>query len=430
MRPLPATQPVSTAVAPATATAAAARFACFDGLRAMAALMVIGVHTAFVSGFTIRSGLGRYTARMDAGVEVFFVISGFLLYRRFAVAHLKGAQPPGTVEFWKRRLRRIIPAYWLAFLFISYVMGADTVRHSWEAPLVYLGFAQIYFPHYILTGITQAWSLCTEMTFYLFVPLYAATLGRKPRGQSTQVRLEAIGVATLLLSGFAYRVAIHSIHAPIAATMPNWLPGYVDQFGIGMGLAVASAWVEVTATRPRWLWHPYMPWVAWTLAGACFLAVGNLGLPLSPLGNGSEAASLAKQALYGAFGFFVVVPAVFGRSEEGPIRRLLRARVIVAVGVVSYGVYLWHQAWLTKVLSWSNARIFHISLPLLAASVTGLALVSAAASYLIVEKPILQKGWPLVGSRILMIGRAARIPNFVASPADESARATGFGRDA
>src|SRR6516165_736286 len=68
-----------------------AHFPCFDGLRAIAALTVLGVHTTFVSGFTTsHPGWGRYTSRLEIGVEVFFVISGFLLYRPFATAHFGG----------------------------------------------------------------------------------------------------------------------------------------------------------------------------------------------------------------------------------------------------------------------------------------------------------------------------------------------------
>ncbi|MGC8513407.1 MAG: acyltransferase family protein [Acidimicrobiales bacterium] len=386
-----------TAQTPTAQTPSANRFACFDGLRALAALMVVGVHTAFVSGFTVHDTLGRYTARLDAGVEVFFVISGFLLYRRFALAHLTGRPSPGLVEFWKRRLARIIPAYWGAFIVISYLMRADNVRHSWEAPLVYLGFAQIYFPHYILTGITQAWSLCTEMSFYLFLPLYAAALGRKVRTGRAQLGVEVAGIVALIGVCVAYRVLVSTIHSPLAATMPNWLPGYIGQFALGMALAVASAWLEVSGTRPFWLWHPLMPWAAWGLAGACYVAVGNLGLPLSPLGTGDLAAGLAKEALYGAFGFFVVVPAVFGPPHAGPIRALLTTRVMVSVGVVSYGLYLWHQTWVSMVMSWSGAGLFTFPWPLLFVSATALGLASAAISYFSLEKPAIERRWPTSG---------------------------------
>jgi peptidoglycan/LPS O-acetylase OafA/YrhL len=234
-------------------------------------------------------------------------------------------------------------------------------------------------------------------------------------------------IAALMAICFAYRIAISMIHTPLAATMTNWLPGYIGQFALGMALAVASAYIEVTATKPGWLWHPGLAWVSWGFAAACFIAVGNLGLPVSALGNGTEAASLAKQALYGAFGFFIVVPGVFGPARSGAIRALLSARVVAAVGVVSYGVYLWHQAWVEMILSWSNSRLFAISFPFLALSVTALALASAALSYVVAEHPILHGRWPLVGSWGLVQGGLARFSNPVASSPGRSVGASRIG---
>ena len=135
-------------------------FPCFDGLRAIAAITVVAVHTAFVSGFTTSSPEGIYTARLEIGVTVFFLISGFLLYRPFAASHIAGRAAPATGHFWVRRFLRIVPAYWLAFTVVSYVMKGDVhLLHGWSNDLIYYGFAQIYFPKVVLTGVSQAWSL-------------------------------------------------------------------------------------------------------------------------------------------------------------------------------------------------------------------------------------------------------------------------------
>ncbi len=127
--------------------AGAAHFPCFDGLRALAALLVIGVHTTFVSGFTGRSDLGRYAARLEIGVPVFFVISGFLLYRPFARGPLRAAAPSLPPEgSGLGGCRRIIPAYWVAFFDGHLVLHADIIRQGWGSLAMYLGFAQIYMP--------------------------------------------------------------------------------------------------------------------------------------------------------------------------------------------------------------------------------------------------------------------------------------------
>src|SRR5580704_8462249 len=142
------------------------RFPAFDGLRAFAAIAVVGVHTAFSSGFSKRSGFAIYTARLEIGVSVFFVISGFLLYRPFVAAHLEGRAAPETLKFWLRRLFRIVPAYWLAVTIIVFVLHDAVIPSGFRGALVHYSFLQIYFPSQIFFGVGPAWSLCTEMSFY------------------------------------------------------------------------------------------------------------------------------------------------------------------------------------------------------------------------------------------------------------------------
>jgi peptidoglycan/LPS O-acetylase OafA/YrhL len=371
---------------------AATRFPCFDGLRAFAALAVIGVHTTFVSGFTGRSGIGNYTSRLEIGVSVFFVISGFLLYRPFAGAHFAGQARPSTRSFWGRRVRRIVPAYWLAFVVVTYLWHADTIRHGWGSLAIYLGFAQIYSPYHVLTGITQAWSLCTEMTFYLALPLWALLVSRRRRGPDAQLTVEVAGLAVLTAVSFGFRIWVLQWHTREATTMVNWLPAYGDLFALGMLLAVGSAYLQTTDRRPAWLWHPALPFVSWALAGVAFVAVSNIGLPLTPVTPSPVGLSLARQTLYGLFAFCLVAPAVFGPQDRGAIRGLLRARVLVLIGVVSYGVYLWHEAALALFLRWTQDRLFTIPLWELAGIVTALAIGAATASYLLVERPVQRGG--------------------------------------
>jgi peptidoglycan/LPS O-acetylase OafA/YrhL len=373
------------------------RYPCFDGLRAIAALTVVAVHTSYASGVTtIHPGIGHYTARLEIGVEVFFVISGFLLYRPFVAAHMEQKAPPEKWAFWRRRLKRIIPAYWVAFLIVTYVMHDDTVRHAWYSPLVYLGFAQIYLPHYAVSGLTQAWSLCTEMTFYLFLPLYAAAVGRRRRDPDRQLRAELYGLGTLVLIGFVWRIPVLAIGTGEARTMPNWLPGYIDQFALGMLLAVVSTWMATTRRQSAVLAHRATPWVCWALAAAAFWAVSNIGITLEPLKASSVGISLERQALYGMFGFFMVVPAVFGPQDHGVIRRFLRSRPMQLIGIVSYGLYLWHEGWLNRFITMFHFHDFAIPWGWFTLFVVSMGLISATLSYRLVERPILQgtwKGW-------------------------------------
>jgi peptidoglycan/LPS O-acetylase OafA/YrhL len=353
-----------------------------------------------VSGFTGRSALGRYTSRLEIGVAVFFVISGFLLYRPFAAAHFRGSPAPAARQFWARRLRRIIPAYWAAFLIITYLLHADTVRPGWGSLALYLGFAQIYSPGHALTGVTQAWSLCTEMSFYLMLPLWAALTagGRRqsaetsPRSLDRQLRRELAGLAVLVVVSLAFRIWVLQWHTLLALTMPNWLPGYADLFALGMLLAVVSAYLSEADRRPAWLWHPAVPWVSWGLAASAFIAVAHIDLPLTPVTASPVITSLARQTLYGLFAFFLILPAVFGPQERGLIRGLLQARPVALIGVVSYGVYLWHEALMTLYLRWTGDRLFTLVWWEFFGAVTALSILAAAVSYLVVERPILRWG--------------------------------------
>ncbi len=131
---------------PATPPVRPPRFPAFDGLRAIAAIGVLLVHTTFVTGITSRSSFGNYTARLEIGVAVFFLISGFLLYRPFAVAHLSGGPSLSAGAFWIRRLLRIVPAYWLVLTISTFVLHADAIgpkRAGVSSYVVHYLFGQI-----------------------------------------------------------------------------------------------------------------------------------------------------------------------------------------------------------------------------------------------------------------------------------------------
>src|SRR5437763_7021548 len=90
------------------------RYPLIDGLRAAAALGVLLTHSAISSGLVTAGATGfRYAQRLEVGVTIFFVISGFVLYRPFLVARLEGAELPRVGRYARRRALRILPAYWI-----------------------------------------------------------------------------------------------------------------------------------------------------------------------------------------------------------------------------------------------------------------------------------------------------------------------------
>jgi peptidoglycan/LPS O-acetylase OafA/YrhL len=390
-------------------------FPGFDGLRAIAAVLVVLVHTSFDSGFTLQSPNGAYAARLEIGVSVFFLISGFLLYRPFAASHIAGGAAPAVRRFWVRRLLRILPAYWLAFVVTSYVLHTNKILPGWHSLLIYLGLLQIYFPRHSLSGITQAWSLCTEMSFYLFLPLYAMAIAVRRRSDRSQMEREVLALGALFVIGIGVRFWLLHSHSNAARASLSTLPAYLDLFALGMFLAVVSSWLAHRRLEPSFLWHRMMPAVSWALALGTLWLVSHIGISRLPLHRIRPDLGTIEELLYGLFAFFLLLPAVFGPERRGLVRRALTWRPVVALGVVSYGLYLWHQAWGLMFLRWTGL-VFRVPLWELFLAVMAMGVASATISYVVVERPILNLknnlGWwgrmPRAGASVFGKHRQAR----------------------
>src|SRR5215211_5159432 len=157
------------------------RFPLMDSLRAVAALMVLVTHTGFLSGANGSTFYGPYLARFDIGVTIFFLLSGFLLYRPFVSARLGERDRPTIPGYTRRRLLRILPAYWLALTVLAFWPGLTQMwePHDW----VYYGLVQIYFPQWIAGGLLPAWSLAIEISFYAALPLIVLLMERPFMGR-------------------------------------------------------------------------------------------------------------------------------------------------------------------------------------------------------------------------------------------------------
>ena len=138
------------------------RFPLVDSLRAIAALSVLVYHTGYATSAIRQPVYGAFIERLNVGVTLFFVISGFLLYRPFVAARLLGAPSSRLRDYARRRLLRIVPAYWLALTVLAIYPGLSGVftNHWW----IYYGFLQIYNDGTVLQGIGPAWTLCIEIT--------------------------------------------------------------------------------------------------------------------------------------------------------------------------------------------------------------------------------------------------------------------------
>lgn len=361
------------------------RFPLFDSLRAIAALLVFAGHT--VTGtfaFATHPQLFVWATQVSyEGVAIFFLISGFLLYRPFLAAR-RGGRPVRLRDYGRRRFLRIVPAYWAAltiFIAAGFVSGVTT--SNWW---VFYGFGQIYSPKLIGDGIGVAWTLCVEVTFYVLLPLFALAAawlgGRRERFRVDVVLLVALAAASLLFRG------AHSSFTQSSTV--STLPGTFFWFALGMGLALASVASERIPTlrfSSRFAWWPALSWLlalgSWLLLHQTAAHARSFGTP---------AATVATHVLYGVTAMFVLLPAVFEASMGGSVRRLLALRVLAWVGLVSYGFYLYHTiviAQLDKL-----ARDAHISARYLFVAVASLvvSLACAAVSYYALERPAMRLG--------------------------------------
>lgn len=376
------------------------RFPLFDSLRAVAALCVLGTHTAFLSGAVFYVRYRALLAHLNVGVTIFFLISGFLLYRPFVAARLEGKRPPGLAGYAIRRILRIFPAYWLALLGLGLFPGLYGVftRNWW----IHFSLLQNY-PVYTVTpdcigqaqgcGIVQTWSLVIEVAFYAILPIYALAMYRLLLGRAREVQLRAEAVALTALSLASLVIQVWSGHTdPRLWWLNNTLLSTFTWFALGMGLAVASVALSgrettVAATRAV-IDHPLACWAG---AVAAYVTL-CLWLPrTAAVTEMTRPQQLVEHLGFGLVALLLLLPAVFGDGAGGIPRRILGSRSLSWLGRVSYGIFLWHLVVafeLTRrgALSWLPGSLF-VDLTVMTLAVT---VLPAALSWYLVEQPLLR----------------------------------------
>jgi peptidoglycan/LPS O-acetylase OafA/YrhL len=368
------------------------RFPLIDGMRAIAVLAVVLVHTASSGGAISGSVMGRVLAHMNIGVAVFFVISGFLLYRPFIAYRTGGAAAPGTRDYFKRRVLRIYPAYWLALVVFALLPGitAAFAGHWWPMAAlvhtlpVYSGSACTHAGH--VCGLVDTWSLVVELSFYAVLPIYAFVMTRVIRQSRVRVRTwMAAELAVLVVLSTASTVLQFVVLDPVPRWISATVGSYVFWFALGMALAMASVALQRAGSRP---WPLRLlarrPEVAWLLAAAIY-ALLCVWLPATPLlfARGQVCAAYLG---FGVIAALLLAPAVLAEDSDGLPRRVLANRVLAWLGLVSYGIFLWHGQIAVKLGAGGAKEPFGLVL----AGTLALATLCAAASYYLVERPVLR----------------------------------------
>ncbi len=378
-----------------------------DGARAVAAFMVLLTHAGSVSGATATWPIGRFLARGDWGVALFFVLSGFLLTRPW-VAWRAGRSAPSVATYARKRAVRILPAYWLVLaavlLLVPATVGVRGVVSNATLTQIYTGD--------LLQGFYQSWSLCTEVAFYAVLPLLAPLLVRRSTKRSLIAIAAAAAVSPIWIMMCKDWFA-DSMH-PFAVV---WLPGHLDWFCAGMALAVVERRMRA-GQMPRAMVGANR----WLLASAVAFA-----LALTPLGgplgfeNISGPAAIMKEVLYAATAFFLVGAMLQPRGEMTVWGRALNSRIMTWAGVISYGFFLWHVLVLREVREWLGMPELGGGFTVTLALTFAVTLAISQASFVLLERPLMRR---FGGSSLRRKSRGTLPPSDRESGNDETIQAT------
>jgi len=348
-----------------------------DGLRFIAIGLVVLFHlSGFLSArssrhFTTAPGadwLGSIASQGHYGVQLFFVISGFILALPFASHYLTGSPAVRLRSYFLRRLTRLEPPYLLAMtlcFFLLIAIKGETAANL--LPHLVVGFVYL---HNLVFGDGNlvnyvAWSLEIEIQFYLLVPLLARVFS---------VRNPLVRRALLLSAVFAAIVLQWFFISP-GTRMAYTIINFIQFFLLGFLLADVYLLDWKQAPNTRWYWDVV------TMAG--WPAV--LWMGRSPL--------LVSFAL--PIMFFVLYCAMF----RGPLSNwLIRNRCITTIGGMCYSTYLLHYQVLSAVMRhtcWIGfTDRYWVNVLLQVALTTPFLLVIAGTYFLLIEQPCMRKDWP------------------------------------
>ena len=358
-----------------------------DGLRGIAILLVVFYHSWLFSWLTPELAVFGQSLPVDVfardgylGVDLFFAISGFVLFFPHALRAL--GQPVRTEtlpEFARRRFLKIVPSYAIAlvatlFFSIEYITHSALLTNFFTHAL----FVQNFFDDGYGIANSVFWSLAIEVQFYLVFPAVAWVFRRLP--VPTALALFAIA--------FFYRHAIADCCLGVQ-TIYRQLPAYLDLFGSGMLAAYGVVWVRVRGLRiPSW---------AFTIAAAiCVVAAFKAMQSADSVQYavlGQQRWDLAGRTLIAlAAGGIIFCSCLADRIWRG----VLANPITLFLGLVSYNVYLWH----TLLMIWMWKHDFpHAAtkdphadpawkIPYIAIGWTATLLVATAITYF-VERPLL-----------------------------------------
>jgi peptidoglycan/LPS O-acetylase OafA/YrhL len=371
-------------------TASGDRLPALDALRAIGAIAIVATHVGFWTATTADGFWGGVAARLDVGVAIFFVLSGFLLFQPFVRAAAAQAPAPDTYRYLVRRAVRILPAYWLAVT-VSLIVLPQTRPVTGSDWAGYFTLTQIYQADWGRPGLTHTWSLASGAAFCLVLPLIGALVLRG-RWRPVRAALLTIGAGVIISSGW---IAAYAGGPPRGTLEETWPPTYAVWFAGGMTLAVMRV-ALATSTAPRgWqIVHRVgaAPGASVVLAGACLaIATTPIAGPrdLTPATAGQLG---VRVTLFLFIAVLLVIVGGFGPPNR--TKRALSSAPARWLGSVSYGLFLWHLPVLEAVYFFDDRPLFSGDFLDTFSIVLAGGVLLATISWYAIERPLLARTVP------------------------------------
>ena len=304
-------------------------------LRALAAFSVVFFH-AYQHNRTCAEGVWPWSGSAhqlmtgtDLFVDMFFVLSGLVLWLPIAQAVVDGVSIRSGRVLLYRRMARLLPLY-LAVVLLVWSLTNPTAPGHWVDLLTHLTFTHVYSDTYIFWTNGPAWTLAIEFHFYVLVALSVPVLNRVAARATTRGRRLAVASAlpvALVVVGAAYLVWATLLSGAAADNWSVWFSPLAKaaDFGVGMLLAVVAA-AGVRLGSP---------------ARAALLAAG-LGLTVALMLSRPVGTPIAEwwHPMYAAALTLALAHVVL---HDGPWARWMSWGPLVWLGGLGYGIYLIHE---------------------------------------------------------------------------------------
>jgi peptidoglycan/LPS O-acetylase OafA/YrhL len=366
-----------------------------DGVRALAAGLVMVFHFRTVSGVVPPEPLDLVIGNGWVGVDIFFAISGFILFLPWARAHHDHSLVSRR-RYFRNRALRILPAYWFN-LFVLVALSASGLLFTLPG-LRTLLLNATFTASYVRPGTWTlvngvAWTLFCEVVFYLLLPF----LARLFVGRRWVLGLPLVVAVCMTLRWEAiHAYADPASHVALQQSLFN-IGGTLDEFA--MGMTMGAVWARLEFSRrvlPRW--SPIVLVVA-GLAGIW----GTLWLLQDVVGPSAYWNGAGPWAWLPLMTFKPIIAAsaavfILGICyQPNLVGRVFSTRALVYLGTISYGLYLWHLPLATRMVSampraWSPTERFLV----LVVVGTLLTCAWAAVSFHFVESRFLAAKRPTV----------------------------------